>query len=83
MKIPRVTKGCQFCNSTGYKGRKGVYESFLVDEEMETFILTKPPISAMRDLAIKRGMITMYQAGLIDVLLGITTLEEVKRIIGE
>ncbi|MBU3895865.1 GspE/PulE family protein [Patescibacteria group bacterium] len=81
-KIPKI-KGCQLCNQTGYKGRKGVYEAFLIDDEMERFILTNPPISSVKDLAVKKGMVTMYQGGLIDVLLGTTTIEEVKRVIGE
>jgi len=80
LKIPKV-KGCEFCNSTGYKGRTGVFEAFLIDNEMERFILTNPPVSALRDLAIKKGMVTMYQSGLIDVVSGETTLEEVKRMI--
>lgn len=82
LKIPK-TKGCEFCNSTGYKGRKGLFEVFLIDNEMERFILTNPPISGVHDLAVKKGMVTMYQSGLIDVVSGITTLEEVKRIVGE
>jgi len=84
LKIPKIKEGgCEACNLTGYKGRKGVYEAFLIDAEMERFILTTPAISAVRDMAIKKGMITMYQAGLIDVVLGETTMGEVKRIVGE
>ena len=82
LEIPKA-KGCKFCNLTGYQGRRGVFESFLRDDEMERFILTNPPISAIKGLAKKKGMITMYQAGLINVVLGITTLEEIKRVIEE
>lgn len=81
-KIPQV-KGCQDCNLTGYKGRLGVFEAFLVNEEMEKFILTSPPIYALKDLAIKNGMTSMYQDGLIKVLQGITTIDEVKRVTEE
>jgi len=81
-KIP-VAKGCKDCNNTGYKGRIGIYETFLVDDEMEKFILTSPSIVAMRDLAIKKGMVLMHQDGLIKVLEGITTIEEVERVTGE
>ncbi len=80
LKIPK-TEGCKHCNFTGYKGRKGVFEAFLVDDEMEEFISKNPPVSKIQKLATKKGMITMYQRGLIDVLSGITTLEEVKRTI--
>jgi type II secretory ATPase GspE/PulE/Tfp pilus assembly ATPase PilB-like protein len=76
-------KGCDACNFTGYKGRKGLYEVFLVDSEIEKFILTNPPVSAVREMAIKKGMVTMYQSGLIDVALGETTLDEVKRVVEE
>ena len=50
---------------------------------MEKFILTNPPVSSIRELAIKKGMITMYQSGLIDIALGITTFEEVARVVEE
>jgi type IV pilus assembly protein PilB len=74
-------KGCKECNFTGYSGRIGIFEVFLVDPEIEKFILTSPPISALRELIIKKGMITMYQDGLIKVLEGTTTMEEVERVV--
>jgi len=74
-------KGCPYCNFTGYKGRQGLFEAFLVDTEMEKFILTNPPVSSVRELAIKKGMITMYQSGLIDIVEGKTTFEEVLRVV--
>jgi len=76
-------KGCVYCNGTGYKGRVGIFEAFLIDDEMEKFILTSPPISALKEKAIKRGMTTMKEDGLVKVLEGITTLEEVERVAGE
>jgi type II secretory ATPase GspE/PulE/Tfp pilus assembly ATPase PilB-like protein len=60
-----------------------LFEAFLVDSEVEKFILTNPPVSAIRDLAIKKGMITMYQSGLIDIAKGKTTFEEVARVVEE
>jgi len=84
IKIASVKKeGCETCNFTGYKGRKGLYEVFLVDGEIERFILTNPPVSAIKAMAIKKGMITMYQSGLLEVALGQTTLEEVKKVAEE
>lgn len=79
LKIPRV-QGCKFCNFTGYKERVGIFEFFLVDDEMENFILKSPSISDLRKTARKKGMILMRQDGLIKVLQGITTLEEIKRV---
>jgi type II secretory ATPase GspE/PulE/Tfp pilus assembly ATPase PilB-like protein len=82
LKIPQV-QGCKDCNFTGYRGRMGIYEAFLVDDEMEKFILTAPSIAALREKAIQKGMVIMRQDGLIKVLKGITTLEEVERVTGE
>ena len=73
--------GCQVCNFTGYKGRQGLFEAFLVDSEMERFILTNPPVSEIRNLAIKKGMVTMYQSGLIDIVAGKTTFDELMRVV--
>ena len=82
LKIPQA-KGCKDCNFTGFKGRIGIFEAFLVDNEMEKFILTSPSISALREKAIKKGMLTMRQDGIIKVLEGITTIGEVERVAGE
>jgi len=81
LKVPQA-KGCKNCNFTGYRGRTGVFEAFLVGEEMEKFILQNPSIATLRKEAIKRGMVPMQQDGLMKVLNGITTIEEVERITG-
>ena len=81
LKVPKI-KGCRDCNFTGYRGRIGIFETFLVDDEMEKFILTSPSIAALREVAIKKGMVIMKQDGLIKVLEGITTIEEVERVTG-
>ena len=78
-----LAKGCKQCNFTGYKGRLGVFEFFLVDNEMERFILTSPSIGDLRDKAIKKGMVPMRQDGFIKVLEGITTIEEIERVTAE
>jgi type II secretory ATPase GspE/PulE/Tfp pilus assembly ATPase PilB-like protein len=88
VKIPKDLKikkarGCEDCNFTGYRGRTGIFEAFLVDEEMERFILTSPSISDLREMAKKKGMITMYQDGLLKVIDGVTTIEEVERVVAE
>lgn len=82
IKLPNAQR-CQECNLTGYQGRIGIFEAFQVDDEMEKFILTRPSIAALRSMAIKKGMVTMQQDGIIKVLEGITTLEELERITGE
>jgi type II secretory ATPase GspE/PulE/Tfp pilus assembly ATPase PilB-like protein len=91
IKAPKLDKtvqlkkavGCKNCNNTGYKGRIGIFEALLVDGEMEKFILTSPSIAALREKAIKKGMVTMYQDGLLKALNGETTLEELERVTGE
>ena len=71
--------GCAKCHASGYKGRKGLYEVFLIDSELEKFILTTPSEAAIQEMAIKKGMVTMYQAGLLEVAMGTTTFEELKK----
>ena len=80
LKIPKAT-GCKDCNPTGYRGRIGIFEEFLVGPEMEKFILTSPSVSALREKAVGKGMVTMYQDGLLKVLEGTTTIDEVERVI--
>lgn len=88
VKAPKITKtlrvpeakGCKDCNNTGFKGRVGLFEAFLLDDEMEKFILKNPSIAALKKEAIKKGMVTVYQDGLIKILEGVTTLEEVERV---
>jgi type II secretory ATPase GspE/PulE/Tfp pilus assembly ATPase PilB-like protein len=81
-KIPKA-QGCENCNFTGYKGRIGIYEFFLVDDEIEKLIIKNPSMVEIRDKAIEKGMILMYQDGLIKVLEKITTIEEIDRVAGE
>ena len=91
IKIPKLTaslsipsaKGCEHCNFTGYRGRIGIYECFLIDDEVEKFILKQPSIAALQEIAVKKGMVPMKQDGFIKVLEGMTTIEEVERITGE
>ncbi len=76
-------KGCKECNNTGYQGRKGIFEIFLVDSEMEKFLLKNPSVSSIKEQLMKKGMVTIYQSGLLEVVLGETTLEEVRKVVGE
>ncbi|MDO8495574.1 MAG: GspE/PulE family protein [bacterium] len=72
---------CEACNMTGYKGRLGVFEFFIVDDDIEKIILTSPAVSEMKELAMKKGMVTLIQDGYLKVLEGKTSLEEVRRIL--
>lgn len=76
LKIPEIV-GCKKCNMAGYKGRVGIFEFFLVNDELENFIAKSPNVAELRDKAKSYGMATMRQDGIIKVLHGITTLEEI------
>jgi type IV pilus assembly protein PilB len=73
-------KGCSRCNNSGYKGRLGIYEALVVTESIKQLALKRVSSSELAEQAIKEGMITMKQDGILKVLDGITTLEEVWRV---
>lgn len=91
LKLPALDKSlkvylpgkCQECNGIGYKGRVGVYEGFTISRDMEKLIMGNMSVTEIRDLAIKEGMITMSQDAYIKYINGITTIEEIGRILGE
>jgi type IV pilus assembly protein PilB len=72
-------KGCTVCNGTGYKGRTGLYEVMEVDDEIRELILVGASAVELKKKAIERGMFTLRRSGLIKVMGGFTTLEEVAR----
>jgi len=74
--------GCAECNGIGYKGRIGVYEVFEVTREMERLILETPSVSDIRDQAVKQGMVTMLQDGYMKLIGGVTSVEEIRRVLG-
>ena len=82
LKIYFPGKGCKECNELGYKGRIGVYEAFSISKEMERLILKSPAISDVKELAEKEGMVTMLQDAYLKLLSGITSIEEIERILG-
>ena len=73
-------KGCQTCNFTGMKGRVALYELMPVTEELRTIILKGGQTAEIREMAQSQGMKTLRQAGLMKVLEGTTTVEEVLRV---
>lgn len=70
-------KGCPDCNKTGYRGRMGIFEIFLVDDEVRKLIYEKAPASVLRQRAREMGMRTLREDGTRKVLAGLTTPEEV------
>jgi type IV pilus assembly protein PilB len=73
--------GCQVCNKTGYSGRFAVHEVLNVDEEIERMIVEHANAEDIRKAAIADGMVTLRQAGLMAAASGVTSLEEVMRVI--
>jgi type IV pilus assembly protein PilB len=72
-------KGCDKCNRTGYKGRLGIYELMLMNDEMRDMIIRNCSTEELRNVARKFGMITLRDAGMESVFAGLTTAEEVIR----
>jgi type IV pilus assembly protein PilB len=72
-------KGCEMCNNTGYKGRQGLYEIMMLDDEMRDMIIKHASTQVLRAEAKKRGMRTLRTCGLMAIFDGVTTIEEVVR----
>ena len=72
-------KGCPICSNNGYKGRKGIFEIFLVDDTIQKLIFDHAPATVLRSRAREMGMRTLREDGLLKVTSGMTSLEEVLR----
>jgi type IV pilus assembly protein PilB len=72
-------KGCNACNNTGYKGRKGIYELLRVTDPIRELINERAPTVTLKQKAVELGMITLRQDGLRSIFAGDTTVEEVLR----
>jgi general secretion pathway protein E len=75
-----VGKGCDKCFQTGYRGRTGVYELMLVNEEIQDMIYKRETAGAIKKAAINAGLQTLRMDGARKVLAGITTIAEVLRV---
>ncbi len=69
--------GCNACNKTGYKGRTGIFEVLPMTEPVKDLLLKRATGSDIKEQAIKEGMVTMQQDGILKALDGVTTIEEV------
>ena len=70
-------KGCDACNNTGYKGRKGIYELMRITDPLRELINERAPTVVLKQKAIELGMVTLRQDGLRSIFAGDTTIEEV------
>jgi type IV pilus assembly protein PilB len=72
-------KGCPICNNTGYKGRVGLYEVMPMREEVKELVLSRASNTEIKKEAMRLGMKTLRQSGVMKVKDGVTTIEEVLR----
>jgi type IV pilus assembly protein PilB len=75
--------GCDQCNHTGYRGRIGIYEVMRVTDKMRRLISARAPEDQIREAALSGGMISLGEDGLAKVKSGITTPEELIRVVTE
>lgn len=73
--------GCPKCNMTGYKGRIGIYEAILTDEKVENAVEMNPSEREIWAASKPQGILRLKQDGVLKVLRGITSLEELERVI--
>ncbi|MBM3206176.1 MAG: type II/IV secretion system protein [Candidatus Staskawiczbacteria bacterium] len=88
LKIPNLdyvyeANGCESCNFKGYKGRSGLFEVLQITSQLADTILKNPIESLILKEAQKQGMLTMVQEGILKVLAGETTIDEVTRVTEE
>ncbi|MCH8881664.1 MAG: type II/IV secretion system protein, partial [Planctomycetes bacterium] len=72
-------KGCDYCNHTGYRGRLGIFEIMILSDELSELIMRHASTNIIRQQAIKEGMRTLSQGGLLAIFDGHTTIEEVAK----
>lgn len=73
--------GCEECNNTGYKGRTGIFELLVFDDELRSMIIEKASMIELQKYAEKNGMKTLKTKALEAVEKGITTLEEAASVV--
>jgi len=73
-------KDCGNCNGTGYKGRLGIFEVFALTDNLKDLVAKRASGTTLGQLAVKNGMVTMKQDGVLKAIDGLTTLEEVWRV---
>ncbi|MEJ2702352.1 MAG: ATPase, T2SS/T4P/T4SS family, partial [Sedimentisphaerales bacterium] len=75
-----VGAGCEKCFQTGYRGRTGIYEMMMVDEEIQNLIYKRESAGKIKRVALNAGLQTLRMDGARKVLAGITTVSEVLRV---
>ncbi len=70
-------RGCEHCNNTGYKGRVGLFELMIMDDDLREMVIQNASVDALRDAATKKGMVSLRQSGIQFMHEGVTTADEV------
>lgn len=73
--------GCKACNNTGYRGRVGVFEAVMMTAEIEALLDTIPSEREIREIAKKQGILNMREDGIEKILAGLTSFDEVERVV--
>jgi len=73
--------GCQYCATTGYRGRFGLYEVMPMSEEIERLTVERASSEAIRTVALEQGMIELRADGLLKAAKGLTSIEEIARVV--
>ncbi len=73
--------GCPKCNNLGYKGRTGLYEAILTDEALEKILVQNPSDREIKEVTKDQGILDMREDGVVKVLRGVTSLDELRRVI--
>ena len=74
-------KGCPACGGTGFRGRVGVFEAILIDEAVENAVIRDTRESTIIEATEHQGIPTMQQDGILKILAGVTSLDEVSRVL--
>jgi general secretion pathway protein E len=78
--VYRTGEGCDVCKRTGYKGRLGIHELLVIDDDVRNLIMKAADSSSIRRAAASRGMTTLREDGAEKLLAGLTTVEEILRV---
>ena len=76
-----LPEGCTACSNTGYRGRLAIHEVLLVSEDIQRLAVERRPSDEILKVAVEQGMRTLWQDGLEKVASGLTSVEEIMRVV--
>ena len=74
------SEGCEVCNKTGYRGRMGIHELLIGTDEIKRMVQKHSSVEIMREQAMKEGMTTLLQDGILKSLKGFTDFKQIRRV---